>query len=396
PTDDDLKVGMKVEVEAEVDEATDTVTATRIRTEEAIRGPFEAVVNDHTLTVMGQTVVFDPTDPAVLDDSIVGGIGGLSAGDVLEVHGDVLPDGTVAATFIELEPSPVNFKVKGVIAGTDATAMTFRVGGLTVDYAGADLSDLPGNAPADGLFVEVEGNPALGAGGELVATKVESDALDAPEAREMRVEGTVTAVEGASFEVEGQPAQWNAGTLFVGGTSDDLVPGAFVEVEGPVSAGVILADKVEFQDEIDLESDLAAVGDDGSLTLAGLGLTVAVDGNLTEMRDPVGAGDHVRVRAFRLGDGSLMATRVERRSAGTTVRLQGPVDSAADPTVTVLGIAVDTTGFQDDDFQDVSEATLGRTGFFGAVGAETLVQAKGDLQEDGSVLWREVQLEEAD
>jgi len=85
----------------------------------------------------------------------------------------------------------------------------------------------------------------------------------------------------------------------------------------------------------------------------------------------------------------VIATEVEKRSPDARVELQGPIQSitGASPNqiVTILGVAVDTTGVV---FEDVNRAT-----FFSQAVVGTLVKARGSLG-GSTVAWIEMELED--
>ena len=66
------------------------------------------------------------------------------------------------------------------------------------------------------------------------------------------------------------------------------------------------------------------------------------------------------------------------------------VQTLADPTLTILGVTVDTTGVE---FEGVRDETMSRATFFSTVKAGTLVKIQGRLN-GGVVTWREVEIED--
>jgi hypothetical protein len=174
--------------------------------------------------------------------------------------------------------------------------------------------------------------------------------------------------------------------------------GVEVEVEGSLVNGVLIAGEVSFKDSVEIEGDVNTVTSGGAtpnLTISGLpGITVFVNaqteftGGLANLGQLV-FGDHVSVQGQPTGATTVMAARVERRSADTRVALNGAVQSIANPTVTVLGVPINTAGISDTNFTDSDDAIIGRAAFFSAVKAGTFVEAKGNLI-GGSVVWNEI------
>jgi hypothetical protein len=104
-------------------------------------------------------------------------------------------------------------------------------------------------------------------------------------------------------------------------------------------------------------------------------------------------GNHVRVRGRVNGSSSVIATRIEQRSADTDVDLQGPVQSISGQDLTILGVAIDTSTINNNNFDGLNDQVIGRAAFFNVVKVDTLVKVKGRLDGVG-VTWREAELED--
>ena len=72
-----------------------------------------------------------------------------------------------------------------------------------------------------------------------------------------------------------------------------------------------------------------------------------------------------------------------------------PRPAPADPTFSILGVVIDTTGFSFGDFEGPSETDIGRTAFFAAIQPSTIVEAKGEIVL-GSAAWSDVEIESED
>lgn len=405
----DLKKGMVVTVQGTIDG--DTGIATTILAESAVKGPVDEDVTDpnaSTVQVLGQTIQVD--DTVVLDgsDGEEGNftrLDSLREGMVVAVSGLVKSNGSIAATRIELlEVQPTEFRVEGFIENVNTTLQTFNIGDLAVNYSAADLSDLPGGIPADGLLVAAEGPNSLSTGGELLATKVELQELGVFNAERAEISGFVKNDENApsEFTMGNLTVQTNSSTLFAGGTAAEIAAETKLEVEGVLVNGVMVADKVSFLDNITLESDADVVNVfENTVTLVGLpGITVNVDElttftNATGL-DDINPGDHLQIRGRLDTNSKLVATQLRRELPTSDVTLQGPVDTAADPNVVILGVTVDTIGFLDDQFKGLDDLPIGRAAFFDpAIGVTpgTLVRVYGELL-GGVVGWDEVGFED--
>jgi len=387
-----LRVGMVVTVNGS--RSGSSGSATRIEVDDAVKGFVEAKVDPNHWTVMGQTVLVD--DRTRFENNVQPGVG-----DFAEVHGLVVADGTISGGFIEKKNAPFPaFEVKGFVKNHNDASKTFDIGTLTVNYSNATINDMPNPATTswNGLLVEAKGSTCTGTApvcGTLTASKVEPNGPQMQEAAEFEIEGFVTKINSPTdFVVGNQRVVTTTSTIFEGGVAGDIAVGVKLEVEGVLAGGVLTASKVEFGDSIKIEADIDTVGP-SSLTLRGLpGVTVTVnslthfEGGVFRLNNLV-AGDHVRIRGRASSSNTVIATEVERRLAETRVELQGPIQSitGASPNqiVTILGVAVDTTGVV---FEDVNRAT-----FFSQAVVGTLVKTRGSLN-GSTVTWSEMELED--
>ena len=390
----DLRIGMVVRVDGSINDK----AASLVTVDEAVRGRVEQVLDANRMVVMGQSVQID-TQTRFENGAVP------VVGDYVEVHGQVVADGTVAAGFIEKKAALTTppFAVKGFVKSHSTAARTFVVGTLTVSYAGATANDLPAGS-WDGQLVEVKGNACTGnpVCGTLTATQVEPGGLRVAEMAQAEVEGFVASVNGSGFVIGSQSVVTTASTVFAGGVLADIAVGTQLEVEGAISAGVLTAVKVSFRDSVRVEADVASVNQaSGLITLAGLpGVTVSVN-SLTEFKGVaslagLAAPNHLRIRGRAGAANTIVATRLERRSAASNpgVILQAPVTAVAGTTsVTLLGVVVNTAGIADAEFRNVSDASIGRAAFFAALKIGAVVNARGNLAA-GAVAWNEIQFED--
>ena len=392
-TQNELRQGMVVTVSGS--RSGSSGSATRIDVDDAVKGFVEAKADANHWTVMGQKVLVD--DRTRFEDNPIPGVN-----DFVEVHGFVVADGTISGGFIEKKNGPTfpAFEVKGFVKNHNDASKTFDIGALTVNYSSATINDMPTMTSWNGRLVEVKGNTCTGTRpvcGTLIATKVEPNGPQMQEAAEFEIEGFVTSLTSTSdFVVGGQRVMTNGSTRFEGGVGSDIAVGVRLEVEGVLSGGILTASKIEFGDSIKIEADIDTVGT-GSFTLRGLpGITVTVN-SLTEFKGGINGlgdlanGNHVQVRG-RVGSGTnVIATEIERTSitADPRVELQGPIQSitGASPNqiVTILGVAVDTTGVV---FEDANRAT-----FFSQAVIGMLAKARGTLS-GTTVAWSEMELED--
>lgn len=384
----DLRRGMVVRVDGSVSGA----TASTITVDDAVKGFVEQVIDANRMVVMGQTIQID--NLTRFDNGVVPLLG-----DRVEVHGLIAGDGVIAASFIERKttaPTPP-FAVKGTVKNHNTAAQTFQVGTLTVAYGGADVNDQPAGS-WNGLQVDVKGTACTGTApvcGTLTASKVEPAGARVTTASQAEIEGIVSAVSASGFTIGNLTVVTTASTRYEGGLAGDIIVGTKLEAEGSITNGVLTATKVSFRDAIKLEGDVVSKSGN-TLTLNGLpGITVSVT-SITELKDvanvaALAVGDHLRIRG-KLGTGNtVIASRLELRSADTDVELQAPASVVTPETsVTLLGITVSTTTISA--YRDLSDAAISRADFFGAARVGTLIKASGRLQ-TGVVTWNELELE---
>ncbi len=241
-----LKLGMVVEVDAgRIDRLASTALALRIRWSSEVVGPVGTVdLAASTVQVLGQTVLV--TSSTLFDETLVGGLGALTPGAVVEVHGLLDPsNGRIVATRIEAEDSASAYKVRGQIANLDSTAKTFTINGLPISYTGLPAGLVPPGL-VNGQYVRVRLQTAE-VNGAWVATGIRGGLRVPQPDRDSHVEGIVTSFTSTStFQVNGLAVD-ASNASFPDGT-DGVRLGARVEVEGVVVNGVIVASKVEIEE----------------------------------------------------------------------------------------------------------------------------------------------------
>ncbi|MEI8016025.1 MAG: DUF5666 domain-containing protein [Nitrospira sp.] len=291
----DLKKGMVVLVNATLIHNYGTNdppqrTANRLFYEDTVEGVVQSVAPDgSSFVVLGQTVGI--TARTIIDATIPGqNILSLVPGrDLVEVSGFVTGDGIIVGTLIDLkaEATP-DYEVKGVIKNHTAALSTFEIGSLTVEYCNADLREMQNHTSNswNGLVVDVRGSQVSSGGSGsygigIAATKVRPDGLGTDDSEDAEIRGFVTQVVApGDFYLGDVHVQTRDGTTFEGGTLNDILLGAQLEVHGSLVGGIVNATKVEFEGETELEANVATINsNDSTLTLTGLaGLVIQSDG----------------------------------------------------------------------------------------------------------------------
>jgi hypothetical protein len=389
----DLRVGQVVRIRGELDAGLTTGTASQISFDDNVEGPVQSInVAGNSLVVLGQTVRIG-AGTSFDDDIQPASLAGLVVGDIVEVSGLVMADGSIDATRIERKPEGSLFEVHGTVSSLDIVTRRFNLNALVVDYSGAQLDDFPGGQISNGQAVEAKGS-TLNANGALVlvASRVEFEGSSVTGAAGDRVEieGFITRfVSAQDFDVSGVPVTTSATTVFEGGTAADLGLNVKVEVEGNLTAGgAIAASEVDIRraTEVRVTATVDSVNAAAN-SLDLLGITVRIDA-LTRLEDKsaadvdpltissINAGDYLEVRGSELpaGSGDILATIIERDDPDTETILQGFVNTVANPSFTILGVTITTNGATE--FRDADDSAISAAEFFSRA-AGSLVKAKG-------------------
>jgi hypothetical protein len=418
---DDLNVGDTVIVTFDPDVSGGTIAQT-VFSDDAVEGPVNSIDEAASqLVVAGQTVTVDASTS--FDDRIVpASLAGIAVDDIVEVSGFFDATGGIRAT--RIEPGAGEVEVKGFVEGLDTNAMTFSINALNIDYGAipAIIDDsFPNMTFANGDFVEVKGLN-FGAGGELLATKIEPDGpgviddgtFDNFDEVDIEIEGFITRFASATdFDVSGFPVTTTGTTVFEGGVASDLGLNVKVEVDGNLNAsGVLVATKVDIRRSNNMRATALVDSVDAPAgTLVVLGITVAVDAE-TRREDKsdadlepfelsqLMAGNYVEVRggADPSGNADILASLLEREDVpddltGET-ELRGFVDagSIAQPSFRISGVTVETNGGTV--FRDLLGMVVSADEFFDNLLQDgDLVDLKGTETAQTTIVAEEVELE---
>ena len=302
--------------------------------------------NSGTMVIMGQTVSVNANTLFESDVPGVTGVDQIVAGNIVEVSGYGDGTGSAFATRIEVKAAdlatyladhPNGVEVKGIVDNLDTGAQTFDIGAMPVNYAGAIIDN--NVSLADGLYVEVKSVAGINGAGTLIASKVELEddgekGHHGDEDEDFEIKGIIsTAFDGTGFGMDGTYVIVNGDTELEDGDTGDLIVGAMVEVEGTFnSAGDLVSDKIEFEDEGDTEledtvTDIVTTGvNSGTVTLQGGSvITITTSTIMKDSRDngmtpdprfnlqALGIGDFVEVHVYTdAGTGDLVAVKLER------------------------------------------------------------------------------------
>lgn len=390
-TSSSIQNGMVVVVQGPIDASGLSGTANSIAYADLLEGPITDI-GASSITAMGQTILVDANTR--YSGAGVTDLANLFDGDVIEVSGFYTADNHIYATYIEKTVSTTH-EIKGVI--TLLTATSFNIGNLLVN-----VTSTTGLAVGD--FVKAEG--MMSGDTTLNATSVSalSKFLHVADADDAEIEGLATtactpATPPCTFMLGFITVQVNGGTEFEGGVLADIHPGTRLEVEGSLQNNVVIAEEIEFKDGVEIISDVVSIDSITStfdLEYGATDMTVKYDPLITELDsiadfDAILTAGHVKVRA-RISGTDVIATRIENSAGSTDLVLQGPVQSAMNPNITILGVTLDTNidGLK---FKDQYGLEISQTRFFALATPNILVKVRGKI-ETGQITWQEIRIEE--
>ena len=409
--EDDLSIGMVVRVQADDDDR-----ASLIAYDEVVEGPIDEISAD-SLVVLGQTII---TGPNTTFDDIQRS--DLMVGDVVEISGLRNADDAIEASYVEREDDADEYEVTGFIRELDEDNQTFRIGGLTIDFSTASLDDL-GELRND-LLVEVEDDQLAYSPGDLrlIATEIEGlspfaidDDIDGSrddddgefddDFDDVDIEGLITEIiDDSSFRLNGILVVIDEQTNFEFGSAEQITVGARVEVEGAFIDGQLLAEDIEFEDNIARIDGLVSMIDFDNVTITVLGVTVSlanvefdddVDDQAFASIDDLQVGDFVEIEGIET-DSGLLATEIERDD-DDDAQIRGfaqQIDGAAG-SLELLGVMLTTDASTE---YEINDSDVSAEAFFQAlVAGQSIVEAQWDgIVTDPSVPLRELELEQDD
>ncbi|MDJ0833657.1 MAG: DUF5666 domain-containing protein [Gammaproteobacteria bacterium] len=410
---DDLRVGMLVQVDGSINPDGVSGTATSIFYDNEVEGPVSNIdISDPAniiITILGRDITvtadtqFD-NDDNDLDMTLI------AVGDLLEVSG-YRTDSGIIATHIELQSDDfiadlTEVEIKGEIEVGSLGADSFTIDGLAIQFDGStELEDIPSGSLSEGLYVEVKGT--LNAAGDLLSAseiEAEDDGLE-DDADEVYLAGVIYGYDSVAqtFMLQGvsvdasQAPELEPSNLVLANELE-------VKVEGSLVNGVLIADEIELHGrkiEVDATiTDISANPADAnditlSFSLFGGSNNISVRVNQqTDMEDDVGAlvpfnpsdlaiGDYVKLEAYDDGSGVINATELDRK-ASESVELQGPISGYDEvlQTVTMFGQTFDLSNAE---YEGANDLTIDAATFYAALANGALVELVDEDPADGVI-----------
>jgi Domain of unknown function (DUF5666) len=398
-----LSEGMVVRVEGSFAED-GSASADRVFFSNYLKGVVESISELDSVSkqavILGQTILMD-------DRTVFHNVNPVSiaAGMVLEVSGYDDDLGRIFATYVnkvaDSLPLDGRVEIKGVVQDVIPPLQSFKIRQLTVDYSGADLGGLGGNAPEAGQLVKVTGRlETLNKLNQLVAESIDLEEEFGSRAFDVvDLEGIITqAGAPGEFRIGRYTIRVDQATSFINLTPQHLIPGTRVVVHGALTDRVILAGQILLPERIMMASNVRSIDPgDRSLVLEGLE-TARVSATETtrilgieSVFDDIAPGNHVRVWGRRTG-GDILASSIVVTPANDSVNLAGPVDTVSEPIIFILGIRVDTSLIPSDGFKGAGGKPVSSGEFFGILRPADRVAVEGVLQAR-TVNWLTISLE---
>jgi hypothetical protein len=285
---------------------------------------------------------------------------------------------------------------------------TFMIHEMIVNYASASFDDFEGRDIEEGDYVEVEGD-SFNTDDELVATSVEykdnNPFDDGDEGDEFEVEGYLSVVDGSPIMLNDFEIVLADNVTYEYGSSDDLIDGARVEVEGTLNAASqLVVNEVKFKVESDIEikapiEGLPSQSDTGIWSISMLGRPITIN-DRTQFEDEseigetyfsiedITDGQWLEVKAFEDDEGNLIASRIEREDASDTVEIEGVFSMADGDVLTVAGFSIIVDG------QTSLPSGLDLAAFMDSlVAGSTELEVEG-LLSDGAILALDIEIED--
>lgn len=231
----DLKLGQQVEASLDKDG-----NCVKVIVRSTVIGPVQSIdTANNSFKAVGQTVKVIVSGEGMTVFEGVTGLAAMKVDDWVEVHGTLDNDKNVVATRVEVKPAAGTVAVRagGIVKELNETAKTFKLGDLTINYAGAMIK--PEGAKIENDVLVFVYSDQLPTGTTLVAKAVRVGKQPTLEGRRFVIGGLVTdaAADGKSFKVNGIKVD-AAGAELKGGqnpTFADIKNMALVRVEGTLN-----------------------------------------------------------------------------------------------------------------------------------------------------------------
>lgn len=377
-TQDALKVGMKVVVNADKQSDGSAPVAAEIKYLSDVTGQIQEIdLVNSTLTVLGQKYVV--TASTKLDGFL---FKELNTDTFVEISAFKNQAGEYTANYIEIEADTNEQQLVGEISNLNADLKTFSIGNLAVDYNTAEVE----GSLANGITVEIETNQAL-RDNVFIATEVEVEDDSFIKGDELAISGIVNLIQGDNFILDEQAFTLTSDTEFTQGTKADLVAGSQVSLIAKVTNNEsfeVTKVRIELANKISIEAVVEAVTET-SFTLLGQEFSVDAytqyeDESATDLRNftftDIAVGDLLEVDAFD-NAGTLVSRSIEREEINAVAEeaeVEGKVSSIDSPNLSIKGVVVATNN--QTEFENAEGLEVTQAEFFATIALDDLVEAE--------------------
>ncbi len=378
-TQEDLAIGMVVEVNGTINPDGITGTARSIVFDDDLQGP----VTNYRPSLDGLTATFEVLGIPVQIDSKTtyfdpdhGGISitTIQNNDMVELSGFFDATGTLIASRIENKTGfDDNVELKGNITGLSGTSFTLK--SISVDASSAHLEDLP-NGLQENLYVEVKGTYNATTR-TITARKIESEEMEYLDNESFEIEGLITDYNPPSnFKVNGIPVDASNNPEMEPPTMQ-LTNNVHIEVEGYFVNGTLIATELKMRrGEVEIQAPVYSIDNvTNRFTVefeSNQFMTIAVvpeteiedsDYNYLTFLDHLQPGDFVEVEGYSNNTNNtnniVFATEIEIADTNEEIEIQGVIEEINLNTIKVLGIEFTMNGstrFEDDDENSINQS----------------------------------------
>jgi len=361
-TQQELRIGMIVQVAGIINADGVTGTASAIRYGDNIEGFVEPMPGENKIIkneanteksfrVMGINVIVDVVKTTFEGDDF--DYTSIDLDNVVEISGYYDNNAVLRATYIELKAdkydTDTQVEIEGNINGHKGTR--FNVLGVDVNYSRARHSGLTIDLQND-LYVEVKGiydNDSS----TLFASDVKVVDVALSDNTQVSVEGFVTRyVSNGDFDINAYPV--NASAALLEPVALIIRPGLKLKIEGRIKNGVLNAEFIEFDegeakvkafiDSIDIvnhQFSVEVVAGEPSVVIQLSDITIIenVTGEVELISlSELNVGDYVEVNGFEADTDTINAVLIKRKLA-SNIKLQGVLrEQDENVSVTVLDV----------------------------------------------------------
>jgi hypothetical protein len=339
------------------------------------------VTSTSPLAVLGQPVT-------ITGDTVLAGVEPpvtLALGTPVLISGLVDANGSLLATLVERRAVFGNrFLLTGYVQELGAQPGSLRIGDQWVSAPGITFQDCAGGVPALGDYLEVRATAVASfPPGTVLDTVTDARCVQPVPVGTPGAIGTLQGMVqeapiGNVFHLGSVAVAFTNATVFVFGGIDDLAPGAGLFAEGTfVDATHFNADSIEFlQPAVRYEVPVTPAQVTPGVSISPYGIVVLNSAQLRDQDNILANGltqaRQVQVRGYLDRNGQAFALRVRDRGNPDTndCGVRGPVQSIANPQLTVQGLTINTTGAT---FTDEFGTPMTAAQFFAAVQVSHLI-----------------------